>query len=161
MRCAAASGKFFLSDQTKASRNVNIDVHAHYVPQSLLDDLKAQKRLFPSVKTQEEKGLLALAFCGGTFTRPVMGRLSDIAHRKTWLAEQRIDKQVVGGWLDMFAYELPAEEGADWSRFLLWKSRILRSPTVSAPAKARLRSSRPKGLRRTVNIWAACSAASE
>jgi len=26
--------------------------------------------------------------------------------------EQRIDRQVVGGWLDMFGYELPAEEGA-------------------------------------------------
>jgi len=25
---------------------------------------------------------------------------------------------VVGGWLDMFAYEIAAEEGADWSRFL-------------------------------------------
>ena len=48
-----------------------------YVPQSLLDDLKAQKRLFPSVKTQEEKGALCLAFCGGAFTRPVMGRLTE------------------------------------------------------------------------------------
>ena len=38
--------------------DVIIDVHAHYVPQSLLDDLKAQKRLFPSVKTQEAKGAL-------------------------------------------------------------------------------------------------------
>jgi aminocarboxymuconate-semialdehyde decarboxylase len=97
---------------------VNIDVHAHYVPQSLLDDLKAQKRLFPSVRTQEENGALCLAFAGGAFTRPVGARLSDLAHRKSWLAAQNIDKQVVGGWLDMFAYELPPEEGADWSRFL-------------------------------------------
>jgi aminocarboxymuconate-semialdehyde decarboxylase len=98
---------------------VNIDVHAHYVPQSLLEDLKARRRLFPSVATRsDDKGALSLAFCGGEFTRPVMPRLSDVEHRKTWLAAQRIDKQVVGGWLDMFAYELPAEEGADWSRFL-------------------------------------------
>jgi aminocarboxymuconate-semialdehyde decarboxylase len=97
---------------------VIIDVHAHYVPQSLLDDLKAQKRLFPSVKTREDKGALSLAFCGGEFTRPVMGRLSDLDQRRKWLAEQKVDKQVVGGWLDMFAYELPAQEGADWSRFL-------------------------------------------
>jgi aminocarboxymuconate-semialdehyde decarboxylase len=97
---------------------VNIDVHAHYVPQSLLDDLKAQKRLFPSVKAFEEKGSLCLAFSGRKPTRPVMGRLSDLEARKRWLSEQRIDKQVVGGWLDMFAYELPAKEGADWSRFL-------------------------------------------
>jgi aminocarboxymuconate-semialdehyde decarboxylase len=97
---------------------VIIDVHAHYVPQSLLDDLKAQKRLFSSVQTKEEKGGLGLAFCGGAFTRPVMGRLSDLEQRKKWLGEQRVDNQVVGGWLDMFGYELPAQEGADWSRFL-------------------------------------------
>ena len=29
-----------------------------------------------------------------------------------------IDKQVVGGWLDLFGYDMPADEGADWSRFL-------------------------------------------
>ena len=27
-----------------------------------------------------------------------------------------IDRQVVGGWLDMFGYELPAAEGERWSR---------------------------------------------
>ncbi len=97
---------------------MNIDIHAHFVPQSLLDELKARKRLFPSVNTKEEKGALSLAFCGGAFTRPVGPRLSDVAHRQKWMGEQKIDKQVVGGWLDMFAYELPAEEGADWSRFL-------------------------------------------
>jgi aminocarboxymuconate-semialdehyde decarboxylase len=97
---------------------VNIDIHAHYVPQALLDDIKAQQRLFPSVRASEEKGGLCLAFAGGKPTRPVTGRLSDLPARKKWLSEQRIDRQVVGGWLDMFAYELPAEEGADWSRFL-------------------------------------------
>jgi len=97
---------------------VIIDVHAHYVPQLLLDELKMQPRLFPSVKATEQKGGLCLAFCDGQPTRPVMGRLSDLEARKKWLSEQRVDKQVVGGWLDMFAYELPAEEGADWSRFL-------------------------------------------
>jgi aminocarboxymuconate-semialdehyde decarboxylase len=97
---------------------VIIDVHAHFVPQSVLDELKAQKRLFPSVQTREEKGGLGLAFRGGAFTRPVMGRLSDLEQRTKWLTEQKVDKQVVGGWLDMFGYELPAEEGADWSRFL-------------------------------------------
>ncbi len=100
------------------SAEVNIDVHAHFVPQALLDDLKEQKRLFPSVKTTIEKGGLCLAFAGGKPTRPVMGRLSDLDARRKWLAEQRVDKQVVSGWLDMFAYEIPADEGADWSRFL-------------------------------------------
>ena len=38
--------------------------------------------------------------------------------RKEWLADRSIDQQIVGGWLDMFGYELPAEEGADWCRFM-------------------------------------------
>jgi len=33
-----------------------IDTHAHFVPPKLLDDVKTQKRLFPSLTTKEEKG---------------------------------------------------------------------------------------------------------
>jgi len=29
---------------------------------------------------------------------------------------QKVDRQVVGGWLDMFGYEIPVEEGLRWSR---------------------------------------------
>jgi aminocarboxymuconate-semialdehyde decarboxylase len=38
--------------------------------------------------------------------------------RLKWMDEQKIERQVVGGWLDMFAYEVPAEEGAKWSRLI-------------------------------------------
>jgi aminocarboxymuconate-semialdehyde decarboxylase len=31
---------------------------------------------------------------------------------------QGIDRQVVGGWVDMFGYELPAAEGEAWSRLI-------------------------------------------
>jgi hypothetical protein len=33
-----------------------IDTHAHFVPPALLADVKAQKRLFPSLETRDEKG---------------------------------------------------------------------------------------------------------
>ena len=94
-----------------------IDTHAHFVPPALLADVKAQNRLFPSLKTKEEKGSLCFSFAGAEMTRPVMPLLSDVAKRREWLASQDIDRQVVGGWLDSFGYELPADEGADWSRF--------------------------------------------
>jgi aminocarboxymuconate-semialdehyde decarboxylase len=93
-----------------------IDTHAHFVPPKLLDDVKAQKRLFPSLTTKEEKGNLCFSFAGAEMTRPVMPLLSDTEKRRAWMEEQEIDRQVVGGWLDSFGYELPAEEGADWSR---------------------------------------------
>jgi len=94
-----------------------IDTHAHFVPPALLDDIKKQRRLFPSLKTKEEKGQLCFSFAGAEMTRPAMALLSDVEQRSAWMAEQFIDRQVVGGWLDSFGYELPADEGADWSRF--------------------------------------------
>jgi aminocarboxymuconate-semialdehyde decarboxylase len=44
--------------------------------------------------------------------------LSDIAARLAWLDTNKIERQVVGGWLDMFAYEIPIEEGLRWSRLI-------------------------------------------
>jgi len=96
---------------------VIVDTHAHFVPPALLDDVRTQRRLFPSLKTREEKGSLSFSFAGGEMTRPIMPLLSDVEKRRAWMAAQSIDRQVVGGWLDSFGYELPAEEGADWSRF--------------------------------------------
>jgi aminocarboxymuconate-semialdehyde decarboxylase len=95
-----------------------IDAHAHLVPAALLDALRTERRLFPSVKAITEGGGLCLAFAGQRPTRPVAPKLSDLAQRKAWLESQRIDRQVVGGWLDMFGYELPPQEGADWCRFM-------------------------------------------
>jgi aminocarboxymuconate-semialdehyde decarboxylase len=42
--------------------------------------------------------------------------LSDIAGRVAWMKKQGIDRQVVGGWVDMFGYELASAEGEAWSR---------------------------------------------
>ncbi|MGA3306787.1 MAG: amidohydrolase family protein, partial [Stellaceae bacterium] len=90
----------------------------HFVPASLLEALKSERRLFPSVKVLAEGAGTKLAFAGGEVTRPVSPKLIDLGQRKDWLAKQKIDCQLAGGWLDMFGYELPAAEGADWCRFV-------------------------------------------
>src|SRR5437763_209057 len=95
-----------------------IDCHAHLVPPSLLDAIRAEKHRFPSVKLIEEGGSLGFAFAGNKPTRPVSKPLSDIAGRLQWLDTNKIERQVVGGWLDMFGNELPAEEGERWSRLI-------------------------------------------
>ena len=95
-----------------------VDVHAHYVPDSLLEALCAERRMFPSIDILGERNAVRMAFAGGQPTRPVSPKLSDIAQRKEWLKKQRIDCQVVGGWLDIFGYELGPAEGADWCRFM-------------------------------------------
>lgn len=63
-------------------------------------------------------GAFGFSFAGGKPTRPVSKPLSDLPARLQWMDAQKVERQVVGGWLDMFAYEVPAEEGARWSRLI-------------------------------------------
>ncbi|HLZ05329.1 MAG TPA: amidohydrolase family protein [Bradyrhizobium sp.] len=95
-----------------------IDCHAHLVPPALLDAIRAEQAKFPSIRLIEEGGSLGFAFAGNKPTRPVSRPLSDIAGRLAWLDSNKIDRQIVGGWLDMFGYEIPAEEGLRWSRLI-------------------------------------------
>jgi hypothetical protein len=59
---------------------------------------------------------LAFAFAGGKPTRPAGKPLSDITGHLAWMTSQGIDRQVCGGCVDMFGYELPPAEGEAWSR---------------------------------------------
>ena len=93
-----------------------IDCHAHLVPPDLLVAIRKSAARFPNVRQIEDGGSLALAFAGGKPTRPVSKPLSDVAGRVAWMGAQGIDKQVVGGWVDMFGYELPGAEAETWAR---------------------------------------------
>lgn len=95
-----------------------IDTHAHFTPQKLLTELAKRTDQFPNVDLTEEDGKFRLAFSGGSPTRPLSPKLRDADMRLEWMTEQSVDSQVVGGWLDSFGYELPPEEGENWSRFL-------------------------------------------
>lgn len=95
-----------------------IDCHAHLVPPSLLEAIRAQAGAFPSVRLIEDGASLGFSFAGGKPTRPVSKPLTDIPGRLKWMDEQKIERQVVAGWLDMYANDIPAEEGAAWSRLI-------------------------------------------
>jgi hypothetical protein len=93
-----------------------IDTHAHVVPGTMLDALRSERRLFPSVRLHEGS-TPRMEFAGGGPGRPIQPRLSDLEQRRDWLRKARVDHQLVGGWTDVYGYELPAAEGADWARF--------------------------------------------
>ncbi len=95
-----------------------IDSHAHLVPPSLIDAIRSEAGRFPSVRASEEHGSLAFSFAGAKPTRPVSKPLGDIAGRVAWMVQNGIDRQVVGGWIDMFGYELPVAEGAAWAQLI-------------------------------------------
>lgn len=92
-----------------------IDSHAHLVPPDLLTAIRADAKHFPSVRLIEDGASLGFSFAGAKPTRPVSKPLSDMAARTAWMDNQGIDRQVVGGWVDMFGYELPPAEGEAWS----------------------------------------------
>jgi aminocarboxymuconate-semialdehyde decarboxylase len=94
-----------------------IDVHAHFVPKILVERFDAAKKDFPGVSLTRDGGV-RVAFNGGEATRPMSPKLSDLGDRRDWMDENGIDHQLVGGWLDVFGYELPAEQGLAWSRYI-------------------------------------------
>ena len=93
-----------------------IDAHAHFVPPSLLEAIKKDAARFPSVTLAEEAGSVGFTMAKSKPTRPVSKPLSDLPGRLKWMAENGIERQVCGGWLDMMGNELPIEEGARWNR---------------------------------------------
>src|SRR5271154_4569764 len=93
-----------------------IDTPAHVVPATLLDAMRTEKRLFPSVRLHDAAAP-RVEFAAGGPGRPIQPRLHDLAQRRDWLTKARVDHQLVGGWTDAYGYDLPAAEGADWARF--------------------------------------------
>jgi aminocarboxymuconate-semialdehyde decarboxylase len=93
-----------------------VDCHAHLVPPDLLAAIRKDRDRFPNVRLIEDGGSLAFSFAGGKPTRPVSKPLSDVSARIAWMQKQAVDKQVVGGWVDMFGYELPGTEAEAWAR---------------------------------------------
>jgi len=92
-----------------------IDTHAHVVPGSLIEVLRSERRMFPSVKLHDG-AMPRIEFAGGGPGRPIQPRLWDLTQRCDWLKHTRVDRQLVGGWTDVYGYDLPAAEGADWAR---------------------------------------------
>src|SRR5204862_4678660 len=79
--------------------------------------LRSEARLFPSVRLHQDGAMPRMAFAGGAPGRPIQPRLHDLGQRADWLKQARVDHQLVGGWTDVYGYELSGEEGADWARF--------------------------------------------
>ena len=94
-----------------------IDVHAHFLPPILVERFDAQRSRFPGVEVLKDDKGVRFRFPGTEPTRPVAPKLSDLNDRKQWMAQNGIDHQLVGGWMDVYGYELPADQGLAWSRY--------------------------------------------
>ncbi len=95
-----------------------IDTHSHILPEITIMEMKGLEGQFPSIKLSQDADNYRLVFLDEKFTRPITPNLRYFDPRQQFLASAGIDLQLTGGWLDSFGYDIPPEEGADWSRFL-------------------------------------------
>ena len=97
-----------------------IDVHAHYVPPSILDTVEARAGDFGlSVIRHPPSCACAFHFNYGLKVRPFFPKLVEpVAERLAAMGKQEIDRQVLSSWADIFAYGLAKEQAQPWHRFL-------------------------------------------
>lgn len=96
-----------------------IDVHAHYIPQSLITAAR-ERGARMGVRVVDSAGAApALEFSYGYKVRPFFPKLIETAaQRLAWLDSQRLDRQFVATWPDIYGYGLPSEHRVAWHRLL-------------------------------------------
>jgi aminocarboxymuconate-semialdehyde decarboxylase len=99
---------------------VPIDIHAHYIPPQLIDAVADRgDRIGVRLARSPDGAPPALQFDYGFRVRPFFPRLVEpVAERRAWLDQQRIDRQIVGTWPDIFGYGLAAEACRAWHGML-------------------------------------------
>jgi aminocarboxymuconate-semialdehyde decarboxylase len=97
-----------------------IDVHAHYVPPSILDEVEDKASRFGlSVIKHPPSCSCALHFNYGLKVRPFFSKLIEpVADRVAAMEKQGVTRQVLSCWTDIFAYGLPLGQAKAWHRFL-------------------------------------------
>ena len=97
-----------------------IDVHAHYVPPTILEEIDERAAQFGlSVVRHPPSCACALHFNYGLKVRPFFPKLIEpVSDRIAAMEKQGVTRQVLSCWADIFAYGLPLQEAAKWHRFL-------------------------------------------
>jgi aminocarboxymuconate-semialdehyde decarboxylase len=91
-----------------------IDVHAHYIPQSLIAAARTRGADM-GVRVVDGAATPALEFSYGFKVRPFFPKLIETAaQRIAWLDSERLDRQFVATWPDIYGYGLPREQCAGW-----------------------------------------------
>jgi aminocarboxymuconate-semialdehyde decarboxylase len=96
-----------------------IDVHAHYVPPRILEVLQQEGSRYGIAIEGHEPSCQCLHFDYGLKCRPFFPRLLEEPAKRIERMEQTgIDRQVLSGWTDVFAYGLETEKGTAWHRLM-------------------------------------------
>lgn len=96
-----------------------IDVHAHYVPPSLLEALEPRAKDFGLSLQHGPNCQCAVHFDNGPKIRPFFTELVEpVADRLKAMDATGIERQVLSSWCDIFGPHLDRTSAARWHRFL-------------------------------------------
>ena len=96
-----------------------IDVHAHYVPSTVMDTLQREGARYGISLVETEPACHAIRFPYGVTLRPFFAKLTeDPEQRLQSMDATGIDRQLLSTWCDLFGYGLDAAQGAAWHRRL-------------------------------------------
>lgn len=97
---------------------MTIDVHAHFVPPSVLDDIRARGADYGVELLETEPGCHCCRFEHGQQIRPFFDTLTSMDLRLAAMDRQGVDREILSVWADVFAYGLPARKATMWHQVL-------------------------------------------
>jgi aminocarboxymuconate-semialdehyde decarboxylase len=95
-----------------------VDVHAHFVPPSMLEGLEDRGREFGVSLIEKEPGCPCCSFETGLTVRPFFETILDVDKRLAEMDRQQVDREILTLWADVFCYDLPADKGDAWHRHM-------------------------------------------
>jgi aminocarboxymuconate-semialdehyde decarboxylase len=96
-----------------------IDVHAHYVPASVVEALEREGSRYGISLVDTEPACRAMRFTYGVTLRPFFAKLTEEpARRLASMDASGIDRQLLSTWCDVFGYGLETAHGTAWHRLL-------------------------------------------
>ncbi len=97
-----------------------IDVHAHYVPPGLIENVASRASDFGlSVIEHRPTCSCALHFDYGLKVRPFFPKLIEpMEMRLDAMSSQGVDHQVLSAWADIFAHGMPRQNAVAWHKYL-------------------------------------------
>lgn len=93
---------------------MTIDVHAHFVPPAVLDDIRVRGRDYGVELLEVEPGCHCCRFEHGLTIRPFFDTLTSVEQRLATMDRQGVEREILTLWADIFGYGLPAEKGVIW-----------------------------------------------
>ncbi len=95
-----------------------IDVHAHFVPPAVLETLDGRGADLGIALVEKAGGARCCRFDDGLEVRPFLPGLLDMDARLAEMDGQRVQRQILSVWTDIFGYGLDASRCGAWHRIL-------------------------------------------